>query len=69
MTTSDTHVSARFSIWFNGMCNIFIFFSPFYWGFVPSWPMLLGLLALAVTTASTTRIWLSGSPVHLHRSM
>lgn len=67
LTTSATHFSARLAIWFNGMANIFIFFSPFYWDFTPPWPMLLGLAALAVTTASTTRLWLAGAPVHLSR--
>lgn len=68
MTTAATHFSARAAIWFNGMVNIFIFFSPFYWDFVPPWPMLLALAALAVTTASTTRLWLGGAPVHLSRT-
>lgn len=67
MTTAATHFSARLAIWFNGMSNLFIFFAPFYWSFVPPWPMLLGLAALAVTTASTTRLWLGGAPVHFGR--
>lgn len=69
MTTERVHFSARLAIWFNGMANIFIFFAPFYWDFVPPWQMLLALAALAVTTASNTRLWLGGVPVHLVRKV
>lgn len=67
-TTKRTHFSARLAIWFNGMANIFIFFAPFYWSFTPPWPLLLCLVALMITTASSTRLWLGGAPVHLTRS-
>lgn len=68
-TTVDTLFTARLAIWFNGIVNIFIFFSPFYWDYTPSWPQLLVMTALAVTTAKTTPLWLRGVPVHLIRKV
>lgn len=55
-------VLVRFSVWLNGATSVYLFCSPFYWNFLPPWQMLLGLCALALTTASTTRFWIYGIP-------